>query len=53
MTPTTTRRPASRGRRTGLVLAVITALVGAAGVVLVGAPPASAASIDTNAYYVR
>ncbi|WP_328382147.1 RICIN domain-containing protein [Micromonospora zamorensis] len=56
MTPTTTR-PSShgsirRGRRTSLVLAMITALVGAAGAVLVGAPPAAAATIDTNAYYV-
>ncbi|MFF5199206.1 RICIN domain-containing protein [Micromonospora parva] len=38
--------------RTGLVFAMITTLVGAAGVVLVGAPPAAAATIDTNAYYV-
>ncbi|MEU1241272.1 RICIN domain-containing protein [Micromonospora parva] len=31
---------------------MITTLVGAAGAVLVGAPPAAAATIDTNAYYV-
>ena len=52
-----TRRPSSggsicRGRRTGLVFAMITTLVGTAGATLVGAPPAAAASIDTNAYYV-
>lgn len=57
MTFTSTRRPfgggsARRGRRAGLTLAVITTLVGAAAAVLVGAPPATAASIDTNAYYV-
>ncbi|MGC4868479.1 RICIN domain-containing protein [Micromonospora sp. DT53] len=54
---TSTRRPSGggsirRGRRTGLALAMITTLVGAAAAVLVGAPPATAASIDTNAYYV-
>ncbi|WP_412101378.1 RICIN domain-containing protein [Micromonospora ureilytica] len=54
---TSTRRPsdggsARRGRRTGLTLAMIATLVGAAAAVLVGAPPATAASIDTNAYYV-
>ncbi|RAO24959.1 Arabinan endo-1,5-alpha-L-arabinosidase [Micromonospora noduli] len=52
-----TRRPSGggpirRGRRTGLVFAMITTLVGAAGAALVGAPPAAAATIDTNAYYV-
>ncbi|WP_433124960.1 RICIN domain-containing protein [Micromonospora sp. CA-240977] len=41
-----------RARRTGLALAMITTLVAAAGAVLVGVPPAAAASIDTNAYYV-
>ncbi|MET8044287.1 RICIN domain-containing protein [Micromonospora sp. NPDC005215] len=47
------RRPSvRRGRRRGLALAVVTALVGAVGAVLVGAPPAAAASIDTNASYV-
>ncbi|WP_444947693.1 RICIN domain-containing protein [Micromonospora ureilytica] len=54
---TITRRPsdggpARRGLRTALTLAMITTLVGAAAAVLVGAPPATAASIDTNAYYV-
>lgn len=54
---TTTRRPSSgasiqRGRRTSLILAMITTLVGATGLVLVGAPPAAAATIDTSAYYV-
>ncbi|MGN9766481.1 RICIN domain-containing protein [Micromonospora sp. SD12] len=41
-----------RGRRSGLALAMITALAGAAGVAVVSAPPAQAATIDTNAYYV-
>ncbi|MEV4490540.1 RICIN domain-containing protein [Micromonospora coxensis] len=54
---TTEKRPSGggstrRGRRTGLALAAITALAGAAAVVVVGAPPAQAATIDTNAYYV-
>ncbi|MBM0231928.1 RICIN domain-containing protein [Micromonospora sp. STR1_7] len=57
MPHTTTRRPSSgepihRAGRVGLVLAMITALLGAAGVTLVGTPSAMAASIDTGAYYV-
>ncbi|MFD6679470.1 RICIN domain-containing protein [Micromonospora parva] len=52
-----TRKPSGgesvrRRRRTGLVLTMITTLVGAAGAVLVSAPPAAAANVDTNAYYV-
>ncbi|MEU8421498.1 RICIN domain-containing protein [Micromonospora sp. NPDC048835] len=46
------RSPVGRRRRGGLALAIITTLVGAVGAVLVGAPPATAATIDTNAYYV-
>ncbi|MGW5558112.1 RICIN domain-containing protein [Micromonospora sp. NPDC003944] len=48
----TSRPSVGRRRRRGLALAIITTLVGAVGAVLVGAPPATAATIDTNAYYV-
>uniref|UniRef100_UPI003898EACC RICIN domain-containing protein n=1 Tax=Micromonospora tarensis TaxID=2806100 RepID=UPI003898EACC len=55
--PSTTSRPVSggpsrRGRRTAMLLAMITTLVGAVGAVVVGAPAATAATIDTSAYYV-
>jgi hypothetical protein len=52
--PFTNTRSPSRGgwTRRRLALAVTTALAGAIGVVVVAAPPAGAANIDTNAYYV-
>ncbi|MGC4892275.1 RICIN domain-containing protein [Micromonospora sp. DT31] len=44
--------PRAPGRRAGLVLALVAALVGAAGAVVVAAPSARAATIDTGASYV-